>query len=101
MPTTRAYTYCVSAWPGQEACFRPGIDNSVSIRIYDEKARESLAQYISRCPVSLEKITYEAFHKKVLFKTPKYNAYFKENFRVFDVFDFMALVTSPVAQGEQ
>jgi hypothetical protein len=82
--------------PGQEACFRPGIDNSVSIRIYDDKARESLAQYISRCPVSLEKIAYEAFHNKVLFKTPKYNTYFKENLRVFDVLDFMAEVTSHI-----
>ena len=35
-------------------------------------------------------------HNKVLFKTPKYNAYFKEKFRVFDVFDFMAQVTSHI-----
>ena len=26
----------------------------------------------------------EAFHGQILFKTPKYNDYFKENFRVFD-----------------
>ena len=50
------------------------IDNSVRICISDNNARESLAQYIARCPISLEKIKYEAFHGKVLFKTPKYNA---------------------------
>ena len=58
-----------------------------TIRIFgsDGKARESLAQYIARCPISLEKIKYESFHAKVLFTTPKYNDYFKKNFRVFDV----------------
>ena len=29
-------------------------------------------------------IKYEPFHAKVLFKTPKYNVYLNENFRVFD-----------------
>ena len=67
------------------------IDNSVRIFGSDEKARESLAQYIARCPISLEKIKYEPFHAKVLFKTPKYNDYFKQNFRVFDA----PLVYSP------
>ena len=51
------------------------IDNSVRILGSDEKARESLAQYIARCPISLEKIKYEPFNGKVLFKTPKYNDY--------------------------
>jgi hypothetical protein len=60
------------------------IDNSVRIFGSDMEARESLAQYIARCPISLDKITYEAFHGRILFKTPKYNDYFKENFRVFD-----------------
>ena len=72
---------------------RPGIDNSVRIYGSDHNARESLAQYIARCPISLDKITYEDFHGKVLFKTTKYNDYFKENFRVFDALDFIALVT--------
>ena len=52
------------------------IDNSVKIFGLDHKARESLAQYIARAPVSLKKITSELFHGKVLFKT-KYNDYFK------------------------
>ena len=72
------------------------IDNSVRIFGSDEKARESLAQYIARCPISLKKITYEPFHSKVLFKTLKYNEYFKENFKVFDVLDFIALVTAHI-----
>ena len=63
------------------------IDNSVRIFGSDEKARESLAQYIARAQVSLEKLKYEPFHGKVLFKTPKYNDYFKENFRSFNVLD--------------
>jgi len=55
-----------------------------------------LAQYIARAPVSLEKLKYEPFHGKVLFKTPKYNDYFKENFKSFDVLDFIALVTANI-----
>ena len=72
------------------------IDNSVRIYSSNNKARESLAQYIARCPVSLEKIKYEPFHGKVLYKTPKYNDYFKENFRSFDVLDFIAEVTAHI-----
>ena len=41
-------------------------------------------------------VKYEPFHGKVLFKTPKYNDYFKKNFEVFDVLDFIALVTSHI-----
>ena len=59
----------------------------------ERQTKESLAQYIARCPISLEKIKYESFHGKVLFKTPKYNEYFKENFKSFDVLDFIAEVT--------
>ncbi len=32
------------------------IDNSIRIMGYDNKARESLAQYIARCPISLKKL---------------------------------------------
>jgi hypothetical protein len=72
------------------------IDNSVRIFSSDGKAKEALAQYIARCPISLKKIRYEAFHGKVLFKTPKYNNYFKENFRTFDALDFIAEVTAHI-----
>jgi len=51
------------------------IDNSVRIFGGNNKAREAIAQYIARCPISLEKIKYEQFHAKVLFKTQKYNDY--------------------------
>ena len=72
------------------------IDNSVRIFGSDEKARESLAQYIARAPISLEKLKYEPFHRKVLFKTPRYNEYFKKNFKVFNVLDFIVLVTAHI-----
>jgi hypothetical protein len=72
------------------------IDNSVRIYGKDYKAKEALAQYIARCPIALEKIKYEPFHGKVLFKTPKYNDYFKENFRVFNALDFIAEVTAHI-----
>ena len=33
---------------------------------------------------------------KVIFKTPGYNDFFKENFKVFNVLDFIALVTTHI-----
>ena len=39
------------------------IDNSV--RILDESCQESLAQYIARPPISLQKFRYEAFKGRV------------------------------------
>jgi hypothetical protein len=53
-------------------------------------SRESLAQYIARCPISLKKIIYESFKGRVIFKT-KYNAYFKENLKVYDPVEFIGL----------
>jgi len=64
------------------------INNSIRIMGNDNKAREALAQYIARCPISLDKIIYESFKGKVIFKT-KYNAYFKENLKVFDAVEFI------------
>jgi len=60
------------------------------------KLKKPWLQYIARCPISLEKIIYEPFHGKVLFKTPKYNEYFKENFKSFDALDFIAEVTAHI-----
>ena len=48
--------------------------------------------YIARPPISLKKITLESFHGKVFFHTC-YNAYFGENLKLFDVTDFIALLT--------
>ena len=56
---------------------------------HDDKAKESLAQYLARYPVSLKKIVYEAKKGKVLFHT-KYNKYFKENLKIFSVDDFIS-----------
>lgn len=71
------------------------IDNSVRIMGHDKKAREALAQYIARCPISLKKIIYESFKGKVIFKT-KYNSYFKENLKVYDPIDFIALLAQHI-----
>lgn len=68
------------------------VDNSVFLSANDEKGRESLCQYITRHPVSLKKITYEPFKKKVLYHT-KYNEYFKENIKLFSATDFIADLT--------
>jgi hypothetical protein len=65
------------------------IDNSIRITASDNKAREAIAQYMARCPVSLNKIIYEPFKGKVIFKT-KYNKYFKENLKVYDADEFIA-----------
>jgi len=71
------------------------IDNSVQILALDNKAREALGRYIARCPVSLQKLLYEPFKGKVIFKT-KYNAYFKENLKVFKAEDFIAEFTQHI-----
>ena len=42
------------------------IDNSVRLFSQDNKVKEALAQYIAKCPISLEKLKYEPFHGKVL-----------------------------------
>jgi hypothetical protein len=65
------------------------IDNSVRIAASDNKAREAIAQYMARCPVFLNKVIYEPFKGKVIFKT-KYNKYFKENLKVYDADEFVA-----------
>jgi hypothetical protein len=83
------------------------IDNSV--RILDESAQESLAEYIARPPrmhgravseandqpISLKKIHYEPFKGRVLFHT-KYSEYFKQNLHMFDALDFLAELTQHI-----
>jgi hypothetical protein len=71
------------------------IDNSVQLLALDNKAREALGQYIARCPVSLQKLLYEPFKGEVIFKT-RYNAYFKENLKVFTAEDFIAELTQHI-----
>jgi hypothetical protein len=62
----------------------------------NNKVYEALRQYIARCSVSLQKLLYEPFKSNVIFKT-KYNAYFKENFKVFTAEDFIAELTQHIA----
>jgi hypothetical protein len=68
------------------------VDNSVFIFAYNDKARESLCQYIARHPVALKKITYESTKKKILYHT-KYNDYWGENIKLFNATDFIADLT--------
>ncbi len=63
------------------------MDNSV--RVTESRTQESLAQYIARPPVSLKKIRYEPFKRRVLFHTT-YSEYFRENTHMFEVLDFLA-----------
>ncbi len=78
------------------------IDNSIRIYGNDHKTREALAQYIAKPPVSLQKLTYEPFHGKVLYKTPKSNEYFGQNFKLFDALGFIAEVTAHIPpKGKQ
>ena len=69
------------------------IDNSVQVT--DARTQESLAQYISRPPVSLKKIRYEPFKGRVLFHT-RYSEYFGENTHLFDALDFLAELTQHI-----
>ena len=72
-----------------------GFSIDSSVRLTDAKSQESLAEYISRPPLSLKKIRYEPFKRKVLFHT-KYSDYFKENVHLFDALDFEAELTQHV-----
>ncbi|NBC29492.1 MAG: hypothetical protein GVY29_05815 [Spirochaetes bacterium] len=69
------------------------MDNSV--RILNESARESLAEYIARPPIFLKKIHYEPFQGRVLFHTT-YSEYFKQNLHVFNALDFLAEFTQHI-----
>ncbi|MCX6070772.1 MAG: transposase, partial [Chloroflexi bacterium] len=45
------------------------VDNSVRLDGGDHKARQALAQYIARAPLSLQKLTYDRSGGKVLYHT--------------------------------
>jgi len=68
------------------------IDASILLPGGSRKERESLSQYLARPPISLKKVSFESLHRKVLFHT-SYNDYFKENLKIFDALDFIALLT--------
>ena len=81
---------------GNLLCWKhSGFSINNSVRILDESAQESLAEYIARPPISLKKIRYEPFKGKVLFHT-KYSEYFKQNVHLFDALDFLAELTQHI-----
>jgi hypothetical protein len=61
-------------------------------RIYDDKARESLSQYIVRAPVSLEKIVWEKKTDTVVWKSPVKGPH-KGKEKYFSGPDFIARLT--------
>ncbi|MBN1797077.1 MAG: transposase, partial [Spirochaetales bacterium] len=61
-------------------------------RIYDDRARECLSQYIVRAPLSLEKIVWEKKTDTVVWKAAKKGP-FKGKERYFSCTDFIAQLT--------
>ena len=68
------------------------VDNSVRLDGGDHKARQALAQYIARAPLSLQKLTYDALGGKILYHT-SYNPWLKQNTTLWDAMDFIAALT--------
>jgi hypothetical protein len=64
------------------------VDLSVKIPATSSKAREALAQYISRPPVSLKKMLVEEHAGSVLYQS-EYNPYFRTNSRLFPATEFL------------
>jgi hypothetical protein len=58
----------------------------------DHTARQALAQYIARAPLSLQKLTYDRAGAKVLYHT-SYNPYIKQNTSLWTATDFIAHLT--------
>jgi len=61
-------------------------------RIYNDKARESLSQYIVRAPVSLKKLSYDSETDTITWKAPK-KGHFKGKEQYFSGLDFIARLT--------
>jgi hypothetical protein len=68
------------------------VDNSVRLDGGHHKARQALAQYIARAPLSLQKLSYDRLGGKVIYHTA-YNPYFKQNTTLWDAMDFIAALT--------
>jgi hypothetical protein len=68
------------------------VNNSVLLDGGDHRARQALAEYAARAPLSLQKLTYDAAGGKVLYHTA-YNPYFKQNTTLWDAVDFIASLT--------
>ena len=61
-------------------------------RIYTDKARESLSQYIVRAPVSLEKLSYDTQTDTLTWKAPS-KGHFRGKEQYFSGLDFIARLT--------
>ena len=57
------------------------IDNSV--KCFDIESQASLAEYISRPLISLQKLRHDPMHGRILWHT-KYNQYFRQNVKMMD-----------------
>ena len=68
------------------------VNNSVLLDGGDHHARQALAQYVARAPLSLQELTYDAVGAKVLYHTA-YNPYFKQNTTLWEASDFIAALT--------
>ena len=68
------------------------MDNSVRLDGGDRTARQALAQYIARAPLSLQKLIYDRSGGKVLYHT-SYNPYFKQNASLWSTPDLIAHLT--------
>jgi hypothetical protein len=68
------------------------VDNSVRLDGGDHAARQALAQYIARAPLSLQKLTYDRSGGKILYRT-SCNPYFKQNTSLWSAPDFIAHLT--------
>ncbi len=68
------------------------VDNSVRLDGGDHKARQALAQYIARAPLSLQKLAYDRIGGRVLCHTAC-NPCFKQNTSPWNAADFIAALT--------
>jgi len=69
-----------------------GFSIESNTRIYTDRARESLCQYIVRAPVSLEKLYWDGLTDTVLRHAPK-KGHFRGEDRYFSGLDFIARMT--------
>ena len=79
-----------------------GFNINAAVRIGADEAvgRENLARYLIRAPFSMDKIHYDPAAQTVIYKTKMVDGP-NRNFELFDPLDFLAAVTSHVAnRGE-
>jgi len=72
------------------------IDNGLRISRYDEKGRESVAQYILRNPFSLDKMTYNDKNGTVIYRSKMTHGRNKKNFKAYEAEEFIAAITQHI-----